>query len=111
MKINEEQFNKLKQLDRIEFRQKAEILNKNNDSIFLSMVNAFITLTMFLFIADLWVNMRTGNTFSIDMYDNFFMILKYGLATAIILDIIYIIIHIKRKNKLIKEFFKIGVKK
>ena len=111
MKINEEQFNKLKQLDRIEFRQKAEILNKNNDSIFLSMINAFITLTMFLFIADLWVNMQTGNTFPINTYYNFSMIIRYGLVTAIILDIIYIIRRIKRKNKLINEFFKIGVKK
>ncbi|MFA6074077.1 MAG: hypothetical protein WC758_08220 [Candidatus Woesearchaeota archaeon] len=109
MKINNKEFNKLSQLDRIEFRQKyIEIGDINIDSskfalsigtfLMLFSISAYIIETN-----DYFLNMII---FSLKL--SFLMLFLY-----FIIDMIYNIIILKERRELYKEYFdfKIDVKK
>lgn len=106
MKIDEKKFNNLNQLDRIEFRQKLRSIQERNlsiENLLLSIFTVYWVLAVGAII--------TNNSALINLAGFTFTIL-FGLVFIEILFIIsFYIIRKKLKEKLIEEYFSIGVKK
>jgi len=107
--IDKDKFNRLKQLDRIEFRQRyskiKELLNENNMYWVVLMI---LVLGCFLFISNIWLMIRFGETLDywiIKGYIIFSLILGF---VSLVLDLINCFRYVHYENKLINEF---GVKK
>lgn len=109
MRIDKEKFNKLKQLDRIEFRQKYEVINKPLD---------FFLFYLFLFSLILCSIFGVGSYTSIEKSADFLYGFIVFYVTGIFLFIGFIILNItkliisyKLNKELEEEYFKIEVKK
>ncbi len=129
MKLDKEKFNKLKQLDRIEFRQKlAEIKEKYDVSIswifvFGMMIIGFLLILIGLNFYDLALvdldgGINEGINEGKEVLDSLvdagifaFKIAFAYLIIEIIINFISTIIEIKKRRELEKEYFKIEVKK
>lgn len=112
MKINKEDFDKLKQLDRIEYRQKIEIIKKNNNgSSTLSFIWEMVLLNSFMFIFDIWISLKAN----VDIpFSTFLLILKLeyiGLLLLLLLDFVVYYFYLKSISELENEYFKIEDKK
>lgn len=108
-KITQEQFDKLPQLDRIEFRQKKQILEDRFDFSFTSLFKyplfiSFLVLAIALFSPkpDPLIVHRLGNIF--------FTILQFSIL-GILFDFLLLYLYYRNENKLEQEYFKIEVKK
>ena len=98
MNIPEKQFNKLSQLDRIEFRQKLDKCN-----VYINVIDViFYTLIISFVFA-----VGGYNHLAIDLLTIAF----YAIIFQIIFYIIGILITENRKRKLCEEYFKVEVKK
>jgi small-conductance mechanosensitive channel len=106
MKITEEQISKLKQLDRIEYRQKRDyLINKYEwgDWItipYLCLITAILVLIM-------------GKLYGLDLINTSETIVEMGTVLCILLVVINVIrslICAKRMRELEEEYFKAEVK-
>ncbi len=105
MKINKEQFNKLSQLDRIEFRQKQE--NIFNGSLLATMIymSAFVIgFILLMYVGLLNISAETAKTFMINMLP-VVNVFKIVFIIAFIFDIAIVITKMKHRKELVKEFF------
>jgi hypothetical protein len=109
MIVKEENVMKLKQLDRIEFRQRYDRLVNRLNSLTITFSYDIILITTFLFIFDIWMKIRTGNVLFLSMWIIYIKLVYIGLFVFIILDLVRIILHIKDKGNLLKEYFKVEV--
>jgi len=109
MKINKEQFNKLSQLDRIEFRQRQREIEEKYPITISGMVNS-IFLIIFLFMCITIVNIYLVVIGSSDVITPALWILII-IPLAYIGDMISMIMNSKRTKELCEEYFKVEVKK
>ncbi len=113
MKINQEKFNQLSQLDRIEFRQKEDrIKEKTNKSDFLSLIN--FTMLLMGFCSLIYVGLFN---ISVEIATKFIvgLILPFRLLVIFLIICFFIdIFRINKRNKeltnLEKEFFEVKTK-
>lgn len=117
MKIDKEKFNKLKQLDRIEFRQRASLIGEYYK---IGVGSFFLKITLFftgfcLLLAPqgylLW-----GQEFISDLYYFGSSVIGFFILVSILgyaIDIVLIYLESREKKKLEKEYFdfKVEVKK
>lgn len=113
-KVNQEEFNKLPQLDRIEFRQKQDYLEKYYDSNLGSwhFLNQMFTFMGFLIIIALLVY-NINPKYIINIFSVLILLIKLTIVCFIILITAELIISFKRikeKRKLQDEYFKVEVK-
>jgi uncharacterized membrane protein len=113
MKITEEKFNKLKQLDRIEYRQKEYNINNDSDDGLLRLFHVSIILSGIFTASFLVIKNLTG-----DINYNLFNIASLFLKVSVICFIIHyilsfisILIRHKKLKELQEQYFKIEVKK
>ncbi len=114
MRITKEEFNKLPQLDRIEYRQRREEIKKHLFKIgFYNLLNPmcviigfFILLVVIMF-----------DKFPIDLIISFLTIIPslikltlYGSLFIIFIDFFFLLINKKELNKLDEEYFKKEIK-
>ena len=103
MRINKEDFNKLKQLDRIEFRQKLE--NCYNYKSIKGVFHILIILTA-IFTVGSYIDLRLFSAATIFLKASFLVFILH-LFNALISNIVTN----NRIRKLEEEYFKIEVKK
>ena len=112
MRIDKEKFNKLKQLDRIEFRQKLDRVENIGFSLGSLLFWLFIIFCIF-FSAMIISEEITGEVnltfFSLTMKTLFFVLLVVFIE--VILVISFTLVRIKLRKELIEEYFLIEVKK
>jgi len=109
MKIDKKQFNKLSQLDRIEFRQRRNEIDEKYplgisgtvNSIFICIFYLMIIVIMRMYI------LLSGLTFT---FNPTFWVL-FIIPLSYIGDMINMIINSKKTRELTQEYFKIEVKK
>ena len=112
--ITKEDFSKLKQLDRIEYRQKREIID---DSLPRHNTSTSVYLSLFLILSvmiiDMWTAMHTGFLYSSEMYKNILVIIVAYITAMFCLDLYCTYLFSKNIKQLNKEYFieKIEVKK
>lgn len=114
MRINQEQFNKLPQLDRIEFRQKD---SKIRDAFQISSSNQAMIFTLLILTFTVALSGLLRYRGNILASDNLFNILPFimticavYLMFGILIDIFELIMKRKNLNKLEEEYFKVEVK-
>ena len=113
MKIDKEQFNKLKQLDRIELRTRRNFVWLKTNTI-LTLCSLMVLMILFLitftFLGDIYFAIK-GNLIRVI----FFSILTIILTTSLLIP--YYLIHKtfkkqeEEEEELINEYFKVEVKK
>ena len=99
MKIDKEKFNKLSQLDRIEFRQKQNKLN------YFTIIILILCMALFI------VSAIDVSIYECNNKIEFLFISIGGYLFSIMLLYFSSFINTKIKNNLIKEYFKVEVKK
>ncbi len=108
MKISQEKFNQLSQLDRIEYRQKRDRIDEIfNGSLMVTFIYLFMFLLGFIFLAYIGllnISAETAKNFMIALYP-LVKTIKIVFIVAVVFDIAVIILKTKRRNELTKEFF------
>jgi len=108
MNFNKEEFNKLKQLDRIEFRQRRDKIDNFTFGSLTNLLNTSLILSLIFIVAFI----SNSNNLLLRQYAILFLFLTVFIF---ILNTILIVGEILLKNKSIKEleeeYFKIEVKK
>lgn len=116
MDIKQEDFDKLKQLDRIEYRQKEDKINSQHDGSF---GGVFLKFNIFMMVFGIFIILMllVGGA-EIELIKDAVLFFAYGimfLALCMILggiiDFILLLITIKNINELQERYFKIEVKK
>jgi hypothetical protein len=112
MRITQKEFDKLKQLDRIEFRQKEEKIDKQFDLGFFSISTYMLYILLGLATLDIWTYFRTGY-FAINLFIWILILKSFILISAffICLGILFYIVEQIERRKLYSEYFKTEVKK
>lgn len=115
MKIKKEDFDKLKQLDRIEFRQKRDYIERYFDNGNLGSWDFFYNMLAIsgfvMIIGLLFYNINPSSTYK--LLGIFPMIIKLTIGFFILLKVGEIFLNYKQKKELEKleeEYFKIEVK-
>ncbi len=115
MRIDKEKFNKLKQLDRIEFRQKSDrIKSWQSYSLGFSFLKMLMFVVFFIILILPQGYLAFGVEFTqaiLNAFRNIFPILVYAIVFGFIIDLVFSLIRIKNLGELYKEYFKIEVKK
>lgn len=106
MRIDKEKFNQLKQLDRIEFRQKYRNINEGSVNLNIHIWGLIILGTIFLS-----VGLVSGRISFLTISLALFKIAFIILIASVGFNIIDFIFQHKRTEDLEKEYFSIGVKK
>ena len=109
MRIDKEKFDKLKQLDRIEFRQKYNIINKPHD-FFLFYLFLISMVLSSIFGVGSYISIEKSLDFMIGSI-TFYVMGVFLFLGFIILSIIQLIVSSKFNRELEEEYFKIEVKK
>ena len=105
MRIDKETFNKLPQLDRIEYRQRVSIID---DIIYTINPLNYLMLFTFLFVLDIWFGLRTGDwLIKMSTYILVFEITILLVLIEMFVKLILIAVRFRDRNKLEKEYFKI----
>ena len=114
MKIDKEKFNKLKQLDRIEFRQKLNYINEyfGGFSVF-GFINFSMIIMGFLLLLVLSSYNISKELFvsALNLIQPTLQLLLFGIFIILLLDIVSFILKIKRLRELEEEYFSVEVKK
>lgn len=112
--MNEELISKLKILDRIELRQRMEILDKDkNDSAVLPFIwkmfglLAFVVTWALIFYCNGYM---TQYYFFMNIFSSTTKLMVLGAVILLFLDFIFAIIYLKKRKKLISEYFKVEIK-
>ena len=108
MKINQEKFNQLSQLDRIEFRQKENRINDFfNGSLLATFIYMFLFLFAFIFLA--YIGLLN---ISVEIAKNFMIailpiikVMKIVFIVAFAFDLAICLIRLTKYKKLKEEFF------
>lgn len=115
MDIKQEDFDKLKQLDRIEYRQKEDKIRSWMDE---SCGLIFLQYLVLVAVIALLLLPQTYVAFGIESLEGTLEIIGFGMGVFIILaalgfmlDVIFFIIRQKNLKELKEEYFKIEVKK
>jgi uncharacterized Tic20 family protein len=112
MKINEKILNKLKQLDRIEFRQKFDIIEKQNSLYFsISITIGFVIIFVLLILGNITLYIQDKNLLYINIFKTLFISWGLSLILAMIIDSIILFRMFRQIKELEEEYFKIEVKK
>ena len=110
MKIDKDKLNKLKQLDRIEFRQKFERIEGIKFSLFNTLWYTLIITGIFMVGSETTIKnevaLRFSQLTSLFLFVTFFLILLH-----IVLSLVYYLVIVKKKEELFKEYFKVETKK
>ncbi len=106
MKIDKEKFNKLKQLDRIEFRQKFDIIRRINFSIGGYAIYCLILFAIFFVGYEV-----TGKINLFSVASRMILLMFYILLIELISLIGFSFIRKKKYRELQEEYFKVEVKK
>ncbi len=106
MKINKEKFNQLKQLDRIEFRQKYRNINEGSVSLYIHVWGLIIIGSIFGAVG-LVSNRISLLNLSLALFKLSFIVLFASIGFNVI-DIIFKYI---RTKKLEEEYFSVEIKK
>ena len=108
MKMNKKDFDKLSQLDRIEFRQRMNIIDKIfSGSVLVSFIYFFLFVIAFIllmYVGLLNIALEPAKNFMIGMLP-LITVMKVVFLVAFIFDIAIIIIKMKHRKRLIKEYF------
>lgn len=114
MNIEKEEFNKLKQLDRIEFRQKQDRILKyynSNYAITFGFCAVLFTLLGYILLFSFGNYISSS---SLNYYLNAFALTSkiwiFGLFMAFIMDIVMFLKRKKELRNLEKEYFEINIK-
>ena len=112
MKLDKEKFNKLKQLDRIEFRQKLDRIGDTGFSLGSLMLCLGVIVCIF-FSAIVISEDITGevNVSLLNILTSFLFILFIVVSIEFILIFGFTLVRIKLRKELIEEYFKVEVKK
>ncbi|MDD4110167.1 MAG: hypothetical protein PHS54_01285 [Clostridia bacterium] len=114
MNIEKEEFNKLKQLDRIEFRQKQDRILKYFSSNFTITFGFFAVLFTLLGYILLFSFGNYISSSSLNYYLNAFALTSriwiFGIFMAFIMDIVMFLKRKKELKNLEKEYFEINIK-
>jgi hypothetical protein len=111
MEITKKMFNSLKQLDRIEFRQKRGILIENNEGG--CFVSSIIFLALSFIISSLFIGLCWGGSMMIKFmtafagYSSLFGVI---LALALLVDVYNLIRFKKDFKELEQDYFKVETK-
>lgn len=108
VRITEEELKALSQLDRIEFRQKVDNLDKNNQLALFTYCYQMFGVLGFMFIFDMWMSIHRGYwVVPIETYLLLAKLIGIGAALLFLLDIIGLALDSKRRKKLFDEYFKV----
>ncbi len=114
MKIDKEKFNSLKQMDRIEYRQK---LNEINEKLGNFGIFGFINFSMIVMGFILLLAFSSYNI-SKELFVSFFNILHplsrflvIGMVVVLLFDILGVLLKYKKINELNGEYFSVEFKK
>jgi hypothetical protein len=107
MELQQEEFNKLKQLDRIEYRQKEDRIIKNYDGIDLNQVLTFIFIGVMGCLILYQLTFAIRFIYLIIFFSYMFLIIFF---INILVNFYSIIKKKKKLNELQKEYFKVEVK-
>lgn len=114
MKITQEQFDKLPQLDRIEFRQKFEYIKRNKiDTNPFSFLNDMAILGILLLIAGIGlanIDIETAYNFLNSVMPIFVKLVAIVFTLMILLNIFFSLDNKKKLNRLEEEYFKVEAK-
>jgi len=115
MKIEQKDFDKLKQLDRIEYRQKQRLIKEFSDE---SYGLIFIKYLIFIMVVGMLLIPQGYFIWGIDFVTDVSNICGFGIGLFIILsafgfiaDIVLYLIKIKNLDELNKKYFKLEIKK
>ncbi len=115
MRIDKKQFNKLKQLDRIEFRQKEDrIKSWQSYSLGFLFLKILVFIVFFLFLILPQGYLAFGEEFVKDISNAFrsiYVVLVYAVVFGFIIDLVFSLIRINNLRELYNEYFKVEVKK
>ncbi len=112
MKIDKEKFNKLKQLDRIEFRQKVREIREIDVSVMNILYFSLFALLILLVGGTLSIEINgTMHLALLNAISNFVNFFFFFFILEILLMIIFSHIRSTRFAKLEKEYFSVEVKK
>lgn len=109
----EEQFNKLSQLDRIEYRQKEDRINKKYEYSAVNYTNTLFVLLGFglILVEILYFQVKGVLLFSKANIISILYAWIICLAVSIVGDVILYILENKAREKLNSEYFKLEIKK
>jgi hypothetical protein len=103
--IKQEDFDKLKQLDRIEYRQKFEGINKHLEYN-LSM-NSFVITLIFLFVVDIWFALRFGRwMLDLTTLGFIYQLVLIFVLLDIFISLVFAVIRKKKLRELEDKYFK-----
>ena len=110
MKINQKKFNQLSQLDRIEFRQKEDRINKRIDKSYFFGVIEIITLLIgfciLVYVNLLNISIEIANRFMVDLnLPNLYLILVIILIISLFMDMVNLNQRNEALASLKEEFF------
>ena len=110
--MTQKEFDKLKQLDRIEYRQKEEKLDKRFDFGFSNVPHYLLFIVFGLLIIDVWVYFRAGY-FLINLFTWILIVKSFIFISAffVCLGILFYIVEQIERRKLYSEYFKTEPKK
>jgi hypothetical protein len=114
MDIIKEQFNKLNQLDRIEFRQKRELIKSEKIDLcpwqFMNFIYFIIGFSLLMFL-QLWqINLELANSFMMKLSRVYPMMFLFAIA-LFLGNILFELINKKRIKELNQEYFEVKCKK
>lgn len=112
MKIDKEKFNELKQLDRIEFRQRYDAISSSSLSwYFIGGFTALLIFSIALVIFGVGIQeplvVEKGYSSLASIFILFFVCIPF----VIVIDLMLIFITSKNRKELIEEYFKVEIKK
>ena len=106
--MKKEQFENLEQLDRIEYFLHKERLKKKCSIISISMIFLLVKIIFMFMVVGLLIYIATDSIEVFKVFDSLSYLLRWCLITAVIVDIIQIIVYIVKSRKLDDIFLKRG---
>jgi hypothetical protein len=113
MKITKEQFSRLKQLDRIEFRQRYKEY-EDTSSVTLGLAWDMFFILGFLMLLIPLYQLAYGKDVVISLFHVFpiiIVVFKVAIIICVATDIISMIYNYVQRKRIINEYFKVEVKK
>ena len=110
MKIDKDKFNKLKQLDRIEFRQKLKWIEGIRFSIIDTLWYVLIFAGIFMIGSETAIKNEVALMFS-QVVGLFLLVTFFLILIHIVIGLAYYFVRVKKEEELFKEYFKVETKK
>lgn len=109
MRISKEQFSKLSQLDRIEYRQDCYAITKDTYSFsqFEKLFWTGFTLIIFAFVMDIWLMLHGGDGLRYSLFHSLLRLWLIMSAVGLVLDFMGMWAESCSLNRLNSKYFKI----